>query len=261
MTSGASPVAAGAAPRVPDDVVERLGRADNATVLFLLMARGIGRKYGYGPIWMEGVESLAGGRRLVGRAVTLRNLPSRPDLQQRIAVSATAEGMNDTPRWRAVEACGPGDVLVSDAIGQANVSVGGEIVFMRLKQRGAAGLVTDGAIRDAARVVEFGLPVFAGGRTPTVGETRIMPFEVNVPIQCGKVLVWPGDVVLGADDGVVVVPAGLAAEIADEAERHDEVECAIRDFVERERSSPSRFYPFNEQTYELYERWKERRGA
>lgn len=247
-------------PRVPDDVVERLGRADNATVLFLLMKRGIGRKYGFGPIWMEGVNSLAHGRRLVGRAVTLRNLPSRPDLQERIAVSATADGMNDTPRWHAVESCGRGDVLVSDAMGQSNVSVGGEIVFMRLKQRGAAGLVTDGAVRDSTRVVQFGLPVFAGGRTPTVGETQVMPYEVNVPIQCGKALVWPGDVILGADDGVVVVPAGMAAEIADEAEQHDEVERAIMDFVESEQQSPSRFYPFNDLTYELYERWKAKQG-
>lgn len=247
-------------PRVSDEVVERLARTETATVLFLLMARGIGRKYGYGPIWMEGVRTLAPGRRLAGRAVTLRNLPSRPDLQQRIAVSSTAEGMNDTPRWKAVESCGPGDVLVSDALGQSNVSVGGEIVFMRLKQRGAVGLVTDGAIRDATNVVEFGLPVFAGGATPTVGETRIMPYEVNVPIQCGNVLVWPGDVVLGADDGVIVVPASLAEEIADEAERHDDVERAIMDYVERERASPSRFYPFNELTYELYERYKNGRS-
>lgn len=248
-------------PRVPDDVLQRLRRTETATVLFLLMARGIGRKYGYGPIWMEGVRNLTPGRRLVGRAVTLRNLPSRPDLQQRIAVSTTAEGMNDTPRWRAVEACGPGDVLVSDAIGQSNVSVGGEIVFMRLKQRGAAGLVTDGAVRDASKVIEFGLPVFAGGATPTVGETRIMPYEVNVPIQCGKVLVWPGDVILAADDGVVVVPALLAAEIAEDAEQHDDVERAIMDYVERYQASPSRFYPFNDLTYELYERFKTERGS
>lgn len=247
--------------RVDDEVLERLGRSETATVLFLLMARGVGRKYGYGPIWMEGVRTLAPGRRLIGRAVTLRNLPSRPDLQRRIAVSSTADGMNDTPRWRAVEACGPGDVLVSDAIGQSNVSIGGEIVFMRLKQRGAVGLVTDGAIRDATRVIDFGLPVFAGGATPTVGETRIMPVEVNVPIQCGKVLVWPGDVVMGADDGVIVVPSSIAGEIADEAERHDDVEHAIMDYVEREHASPSRFYPFNEETFALYERFKEARSS
>ncbi|MBX3143017.1 MAG: hypothetical protein KF813_04615 [Trueperaceae bacterium] len=255
------PKSLGEAPRVSDEVIERLKHTETATVLFLLMARGIGRKYGYGPIWMEGVRTLAPGRRMVGRAVTLRNLPSRPDLQQLIAVSSTAEGMNDTPRWRAVEACAPGDVLVSDAIGQSNVSVGGEIVFMRLKQRGAAGLVTDGAVRDAPNVVNFGLPVFAGGSTPTVGETRIMPFEVNVPIQCGKVLVWPGDVVMGADDGVVVIPASLAEEIATEAERHDDVERAIMDYVEREKASPSRFYPFNDLTFELYERYKQARDS
>lgn len=253
--------AAGAPVRVSDEVLERLRHVDNATVLYVLMMRAVGRKYGHGPTWMEGVSSLAPGRRLVGRAVTLRYLPSRPDLQARIATSSEAGGMNETPRWQAIETCGPGDVLVSDAMGQGDVSTGGEIVYARLKERGAAGLVTDGAVRDAASVIGFGMPLFAGGRTPTVGETRIMPFEVNVPIQCGKVLVWPGDVVMGDDEGVVVLPASMAEEVAEEAVLHDDIERAILDFVRTEDASPKRFYPFNDDTMELYRKWKEGRGA
>ena len=250
---------AGGSVSIGDALLERLADIDNATVLYVLMMKSVGRKYGHGPIWMEGVGSLAPGRRLVGRAVTLRYLPSRPDLQARIAVSAQAGGMNDTPRWRAVESCGPGDVLVSDALGQAHVSTGGEIVYARMKQRGAAGIVTDGAIRDAARVIDFGLPVFGGGRTPTVGEIRIMPFEVNVPIQCGKVLVCPGDVVMGDDEGVVVVPASMVEAVVEEATRHDDIERSIMDFVESTSESPSRFYPFNDDTMSLYEAWKKKR--
>src|SRR5699024_6355997 len=122
------------------------------------------------------------------------------------------------------EMCGPNDVLVSDAMGKAGVSTGGEIVYARLLKRGAAGIITDGAIRDAEAVINFGLPVYAGGRTPTVGEVIMMPFEIITPVQCGNVLVFPGDVVLGDDDGVVVLPASIAEEIAREAVRHENIE-------------------------------------
>lgn len=243
---------------VPDSVLEDLKDVSNATVLYLLMMRGIGRKYGHGPIWMEGVHCLAPGRRMVGRAVTLRYLPTRPDLQDRVARSSSADGMNETPRWHAVERCGEDDVLVSDAMGRSDVSTGGEIVYARLRERGAVGIVTDGAIRDAAAVVDFGLPVYAGGRTPTVGETKMMPFEVNVPVQCGHVLVWPGDVILGDDDGIVVLPAVTAEEVTREAVRHENIERSIMDFVTTTDESPSRFYPFNDDTIAYYERWKRR---
>ncbi|MBM3945319.1 MAG: ribonuclease activity regulator RraA, partial [SAR202 cluster bacterium] len=128
-----------------------------------------------------------------------------------------------------------------------------------LVARGAAGLVTDGAVRDGHKVVKYGYPVFAGGSTPTIGEPEILPYEVNEPVQCGGVLVWPGDVVLGDDDGVVVVPAQLAEEVLREAVEHDEIEQAILDHVLEEKESPSRFYPFNEETMKLYEKWKKNR--
>jgi regulator of RNase E activity RraA len=234
--------------------LRKLAAVSNATVLGLLLRRG------YAKVYMEGVRTLAPGRRLAARAVTLRYLPSRPDLQKRIAFGRTADGMNDTPRWRALEALGPGDALVADAMRLGGVSTGGDVVFSRILTKGAAGLVTDGAVRDGLKVAAYGYPVFAGGSTPTVGEPNILPYSVNEPVQCGGVLVWPGDVVLGDDEGVVVLPSQLAAEILPEAVQHDEEEDALLEFTMKNRESPSRYYPFTDETRKIYEDWKAKRG-
>ena len=238
--------------RVSDDLLARLQPVSNATILGLLLKRG------YNKVYMEGVHSLAPGRRLVGRAVTLQYLPTRPDLAERVATGAHGDGFNETPRWEALEAMGPGDVFVGDAMGLGNVSTGGDVVFSRVLTRGAAGVVTDGAVRDGHKVTQYGYPVFAGGSTPTVGEPNILPFQVNEPIACGGVLVWPGDVILGDDEGVVVLPSQLAAELVDEAIHHDEVEQAVLEYTQRKKVSPKLFYPFNEDTERIYQEWKSR---
>ena len=249
-------------PRVSDEVLEAIGGLGAATVFYLLHMRGIGRKYGAGPIAMSGVAALAPGRKLVGRAVTLRYLPSREDLQTEIATSAGADGMNATPRWQVIETCGPGDILVSDAMGQAGTSTGGEIVYGRLCQRGAAGIVTDGAIRDAQATIDLGWPVYAGGRATMIGETSLLPYEFNVPIQCGGVLVRPGDVILGDDDGVVVIAAAFAEEIAQAGRDHEGIEQSILANMHEEDASPSRFYPFNASTLAMHNARKAKvRGA
>ena len=243
------------AAHVPDELLERYRAVSNATVLGMLLRRG------YDKVYMKNVHSLAPGRRLIGRAVTLRYMPSRPDLLKHIATGRYGEGMNETPRWQALEALGPGDVLVADAMGLSDVSTGGDVVFSRIVTKRAAGLVTDGAVRDGHKVARYGYPVFAGGSTPTVGEPFILPYEVNEPAQCGGVLVWPGDVIMGDDDGVVVLPSQLAAELIDDAVRHDEIEQAVLEHTQREGISPNRFYPFNEETEKLYADWKKRQGA
>jgi regulator of RNase E activity RraA len=243
------------AKRVSDALLRRLAGIDNATILGLLNRRG------YMKVYMRGVRCMTPGLRLAGRAVTLRYLPSRPDLAKLIATGRYGEGFNVTPRWRALESLGPGDCFVGDAMGLSHVSTGGDVVFSTIVARGAAGLVTDGAVRDGHKVVKYGYPVYAGSSTPTIGEPDILPYEVNEPVQCGGVLVWPGDVVLGDDDGVVVLPSQLAGEVVDEAAEHDEIEQALLDHVLREKVSPSRFYPFNEETMKIYERWKRSRGG
>ncbi len=240
--------------RVPDSLLEQYQSVSNATVLGKLLQRGYDKTY------MNGVRSLAPGRRLVGRAVTLRYLPSRPDLAKRVATGAHGEGFNETPRWQALEAMGPGDVFVGDAMGLSTVSTGGDVVFSRIVTQAAAGLVTDGGVRDGHKVVRYGYPVFAGDSTPTVGEPNILPYEVNAPVQCGGVLVWPGDVILGDDTGVVVLPSQLAEELLPECVEHDETEQALLEYTQERKISPKSFYPFNDDTKKIYEEWKKRRG-
>jgi regulator of RNase E activity RraA len=240
--------------KVSNELLERYESVSNATVLGILLRRG------YEKVYMYGVKSLAPGRRLVGRAVTLRYLPSRPDLAKRIATGAHGEGFNETPRWQALEALGPGDVFVGDAMGLSTVSTGGDVVFSRILTKGAAGLVTDGGVRDGHKVVRYGYPVFAGGSTPTVGEPNILPYQVNEPVQCGGVLVWPGDVILGDDSGVVILPSQLAEEIYDECVEHDETEEALLEYTQERKISPKSFYPFNADTKRIYEEWKKRQG-
>jgi len=240
--------------RVSNDLLEKYSSVSSATVLGRLL------RMGYDKTYMRGVRSLAPGRRLVGRAVTLRYLPSRPDLAKRVATGAHGEGFNETPRWQALEALGPGDVFVGDAMGLSEVSTGGDVVFSRILTQGAAGLVTDGGVRDGHKVTRYGYPVFAGGSTPTVGEPHILPFEVNVPVQCGGVLVWPGDILLGDDTGVVVLPSQLAEELLPECIEHDEIEEALLEYTQERKISPKSFYPFNDDTRKIYEEWKKRRS-
>ena len=241
--------------QLTDELIGQFVGVSNATVLGALSRRG------YEKVYMRGVSALAKGRRLVGRAVTLRYLPSRPDLQSVIATGAHGAGFNETPRWQALEALSVGDVLVADAMGLSHVSTGGDVVFSRILTRGAAGLVTDGAVRDGHKVVKYGYPLYAGGSTPTIGEPNILPYEVNEPVQCGGVLVWPGDLILGDDDGIVVCPSGLAAEIIAECVHHDEIEAAILEHTQRAGVSPNGFYPFNEETERIYQAWRQRRSS
>lgn len=240
--------------KVSDELLEKYRSVSNATVLGKLLQRGYDKTY------MNGVRSLAPGRRLVGRAVTLRYLPSRPDLAKRVATGAHGEGFNETPRWQALEAMGPGDVFVGDAMGLSTVSTGGDVVFSRIVTLNAAGLVTDGGVRDGHKVIRYGYPVFAGDSTPTVGEPNILPYEVNAPVQCGGVLVWPGDLILGDDTGVVVLPSQLAEEILPECIEHDEIEQALLEYTQEKKISPKSLYPFNEGTMKIYAEWKKKRG-
>jgi regulator of RNase E activity RraA len=211
------------------------------------------RSHGYLKVYMEGVRSLIPGTRLVGRAVTLRFLPQRPDLQEEMV------GKENTPEYRAIELCGPGDVLVMDAMGLPYASVGGDIKFLRLKLRKAEGIVTDGALRDTASLKTYGLGLFAQNSTAKAGPTDILPYEENVAIQCGGVLVLPGDVIVGDDDGVVVIPQHLVPTVVQEAAEKEELEQFIKERLTAEDVSPGKYYPPRESTQKLFEEWNKRK--
>lgn len=172
--------------RVSDELLKKYESLSNATVLGELSRRD------YKKVYMTGVHSLAKGRRMVGRAVTLRYLPSRPDLQEYVTRGGHGEGFNETPRWDALEALTPGDVLVADCMGMGDTSTGGDVVFSRIVTQKAGGLVTDGAIRDGHKVVLSGIRcsrVAAPRRlvSPTFCLTRLTSRYSAEGCLCGRV--------------------------------------------------------------------------
>ena len=196
---------------------------------------------------IEGALPLQPGQNMAGRAVTLRFVPHRPDLAQ------------DKPKgehsaeYVAFELCGPGEVLVIDAMGWKYSSIGGDIKFFRLFQRRVGGLVTDGAVRDTNSLKEYGFPVYSAAHTAKQGPAEFWPWQVNDAVQCGGVLVRPGDAIVGDDDGVVVVPRSVVDEVIEIAHQREEVEEVIKAQLKVEQCSPGKYYPFNDLTWKLFE--------
>ncbi|WP_373692850.1 fumarylacetoacetate hydrolase family protein [Agromyces silvae] len=172
------------------------------------------RKRGYHDVFVEGVHAQRPGTRLVGRAKTLRFVPFRPDL-------FAAHGGGFNAQKRAFDTVEPGEVLVIEARGERGTGTVGDVLALRAKVRGAAGVVTDGGVRDFDAVAEIGLPVFSQGPHPSVLGRRHVPWEVDVTIACGGAAVQPGDVIVGDADGVIVIPPALVAEVLAEAEAQE----------------------------------------
>lgn len=198
--------------------------------------------------YIEGARPLKRGQRMAGRAVTLRFIPHRPDIAE-----DKLQG-DQSPEYVAIELCGPNEVLVVDAMGLTYSSIGGDIKFMRLKQRNAAGLVTDGSVRDSNALIEYGFPIYSASTTSKQGPGECWPWQVNDAIQCGGTLVRPGDAVVGDDDGVIIVPSQIVEEIVVIAKQRESVEEIVKCQLEKENCSPGKYYPFNDLTWELYEK-------
>ena len=221
---------------ISDDLLERYRNVGAATVF------GGARRWGFEPCLMGGVSTFRPDTRLAARARTLRFVPYRTDI-----LEETRRG-EDSPEYQAAGSCGPGDVLVCDALGMPYAGIGGDVKLLQLKMVGAEGVVTDGAVRDMDTVLSYGYAIFAGGRTPGTGQPYIEPYQANVTIQCGGVLVRPGDLVVGDNDGVVVVPKRAAAEIIEWVEEHEEAEEEIKSMIQADNVAPGRYY--NEATFE-----------
>ena len=202
---------------------------------------------GWPSTYVEGAIPLRLGQSMAGRAVTLRFVPHRPDL-----AGDKPKGENSA-EYVAIELCGPNEVLVIDALGWQYSSIGGDIKFMRLMQRKVGGLVTDGGVRDSVVLKEYGFPVFSASTTAKQGPADFWPWQVNDAIQCGGVLVRPGDAIVGDDDGVVVVPKSEIEDVIRIAHQREEVEEVIKQQLEIEECSPGKYYPFNDNTWKLYE--------
>ena len=228
-------------PIVSDETLKTLRTLPTSTLVDAMWKKGWPMGY------VEGARPLRPGQRMAGCAVTLRFVPARPDLAE-----DKAKGER-SPEYVAIELCGPGEVLVIDAMGWKYGSVGGEIKFLRLKELSAGGLVTDGGLRDSETVKGYGFPVYCAGTTAKQGGAEFLPWQVNDAIQCAGVLVRPGDAIVGDDDGVAVVPSAMAGEVARYAKEYERVEEVVKAQLGIERCSPGKYYPFNDATWKLYE--------
>jgi regulator of RNase E activity RraA len=226
---------------LPDRLWLDLREASTATLSTALARRGLRS------VCMLGPRPLRPGSRCAGEAYTLRLLPTREDLGE---PSFLADP--EYPQRHAVETVGPGQVLVVDARGVVGAGVLGDILARRIAKRGAVGLVTDGAVRDAAGVAAAGIPVFACGAHPLQHTAVHIAADEQLPIQCGGILVLPGDIIAGDDDGVLVIPRPVAVEVAADAAEQERLEQFV--MMKIEDGSPIRgVYPPDEATRAEYE--------
>ncbi len=228
-------------PALSNETLEALRGIPTQTLIDALWVKG------WPMSMIEGARPLQLGQKMAGRAVTLRFVPHRPDLAQ-----DKPKG-DQSAEYVAIELCGPSEVLAIDALGWQYSSIGGDIKFMRLMQRQVGGLVTDGAVRDTVTLKEYGFPVYSASSTAKQGPAEFWPWQVNDAIQCGGVLVRPGDAIVGDDDGAVVVPRAVVDEVIAIAREREEVEEVIKAQLEIEQCSPGKYYPFNDLTWKLFE--------
>jgi regulator of RNase E activity RraA len=191
-----------------DELHDRLDRVSTATLTSQLQRRGIHNTF------LSGVGPVKPGQRMVGYAHTLRYVPMREDLQGELLRGQNAQR-------RAVEGLAPGEVLIIEARGEPDAGTIGDIFVLRALRRGAAGVVTDGAVRDTAAIRAVDLPVYhRASHAATLGR-RHLPLDHQVPIACAGVTIFPGDVLVGDEEGVVVIPAALAEEVAADAAQQE----------------------------------------
>lgn len=185
----------------------KLEQVSVATLATALFKRGLRRQV------IQDVHPIkAKDRNMVGPAFTLRYMPAREDRNQ------LSEFRNPKhPQRHAIETCPPGHVMVMDSRKDAQQASAGDILITRLMVRGGAGVVTDGGFRDAMKIADLDIPVYHQRPASPTNLTNNEAIDINVPIGCGDAPVFPGDIVVGDADSVIIIPAHLADEIAQEA--------------------------------------------
>jgi regulator of RNase E activity RraA len=223
----------------------RLAQASTATLTTQLFKRGLRNTF------VQDVRRLTPEASvMVGEAYTLRMIPAREDLDH--------PGMfagRDYPQRRAIEECPAGAVLVIDARGRAGAGTLGDILIARLMERGVAGVVTDGAMRDTPQILPLAFPVYARGAAAPASFGLHHAVDLNLPIGCGEVAVYPGDVLVGDAEGVVVIPRHLADEVARDAAEQERLEAWILKQVQAGQSIFG-LYPPEEDAWRRYDAWR-----
>jgi regulator of RNase E activity RraA len=234
--------------RLTSETRDKLKTVSTATLCTALFKRGLRNQF------IQDVHPLnRNAGPMVGEAFTLRYIPAREDLNPLSVFQDRAH-----PQRKAVEDCPPGAVFVIDSRKDSRAASAGSILVSRLMVRGVAGVVTDGGFRDSPDIAELDIPAYHHRPSAPTNLTHHQALDINVPIGCGDVAVWPGDVVIGDGEGVVVIPAHLADEIAAEAVEMTVFEDFVTEEVMRGRSILGLYPATEEQSQSDFAAWRQR---
>ena len=229
---------------------QQLLGVSTATLCTALFKRGLRNQF------IQNVHPLQPGLpNMVGPAFTLRYIPAREDLNPITVFNDRAH-----PQRKAVEDCPPGAVFVIDSRKDARAASAGSILVSRLMKRGVAGVVTDGGFRDAPEIARLPFPAYHQRPSAPTNLTLHQALDINVPIGCGDVAVWPGDIVVGDAEGVVVIPQAMAAKIATEAVEMTAFEDFVSEKVMEGRSILGLYPPTDPATAPEFAAWRKSQG-
>ena len=229
---------------------EQLMKVSTATLCTALFKRGLRNQF------IQDVRPLdAGLPNMVGEAFTLRYMPAREDLNP---ISVFLD--RDHPQRQAVEQCPEGAVLVIDSRKDARAASAGGILVTRLMKRGVAGVVTDGGFRDSPDIAKLGFAAYHHRPSAPTNLTLHQAIDINVPIGCGDAPVFPGDVIVGDAEGVIVIPAHMADEVAAEATEMTVFEDFVQEKVLEGRSILGLYPPTDEQSRTDFATWRQAKG-
>lgn len=236
--------------KLSDATREKLKGVSTATLCTALFKRGLRKQM------IQDVHPLNQSLpTMVGEAFTLRYIPAREDLNP-----ITVFTDRSHPQRKAVEDCPPGAVMVIDSRKDPRAASAGSILVSRMMVRGCAGLVTDGGLRDAPEIAKLAIPTFHNRPSAPTNLTLHQAIDINVPIGCGDAPVWPGDVIVGDGDGCVVIPAGIADEIAAEAVEMTAFEDFVTEQVLGGRSIVGLYPATDPQTTTDFQAWRKKNG-
>jgi regulator of RNase E activity RraA len=230
---------------------EKLRGVSTATLASALYKRGLRNQM------VQDVRPLGApkGGSMVGEAYTLRYMPAREDLNP-----MTVFRNHSHPQRRAVEECPPGAVLVMDSRKDPRAASAGGILVTRLMVRGVAGVVTDGGFRDSAEIAMLDIPTYHNRPSAPTNITLHQAIDINVPIGCGDAPVFPGDVVVGDLDGVIIVPAEMVDEIANDAVEMTAFEDFVIERVRGGQPTLGLYPPTDEANLEAFMAWRKQHG-
>jgi len=233
---------------ISSETSQHLKHAGTATLTTQLFKRGLRN------VFIQGIRRMSAAKEnMVGEAFTLRYIPAREDLD-------LLSGFENPehPQRKAIETVPPGQVLVMDCRRETRAASAGDILLTRLKVRGAAGIVTDGCLRDSDAIAVMEFPVYAAGGSAPLNLVCHHAVDINLPIACGGVAVFPGDVLVGDGEGVVVIPKHLVDEVARDAHEQEMLEEFVIGEIAAGRPLPGT-YPPNADTLLRYREWRQRR--